>query len=81
MKELKLRLRHHLPHEILQPGKEFQEVFDALTLKNKIALGEYSFLCDVFFRNSYGSWNDNSGLSSKNYTYIGYVSLNTITQY
>ncbi|OPL21728.1 hypothetical protein AM593_00044, partial [Mytilus galloprovincialis] len=48
MKELKLRLRHHLPHEILQPGKEFQEVFDALTLKNKIALGEYSFLCDVF---------------------------------
>lgn len=48
MKELKLRLRHHLPHEILQSGREFQEVFDALTLKNKIVLGEYRFLCKVF---------------------------------
>ncbi|XP_052099780.1 uncharacterized protein LOC127734138 [Mytilus californianus] len=48
MKELQLRLRHHLPSEILQPEREFQDVFDALTLKRKISLGEYSFLCDVF---------------------------------
>ncbi|CAG2185443.1 unnamed protein product [Mytilus edulis] len=48
MKELKLLLRHHLPSEILQPEKEFPDIFDALTFQSKIALGEYSFLCDIF---------------------------------
>lgn len=48
MKELKLLLRHHLPSEILQPEKEFPDIFDALTFQSKIELGEYSFLCDIF---------------------------------
>ncbi|XP_071166995.1 uncharacterized protein [Mytilus edulis] len=47
MKELKIRLKHHLPKDVQESGKEFQDVFDALVLGKKISLGDYRFLTEA----------------------------------
>ncbi|XP_062579755.1 uncharacterized protein LOC134241747 [Saccostrea cucullata] len=44
LKELKIRLRHHIPQTLQGKGAEFQEIFESLVHDGKITLGNYEFL-------------------------------------